>query len=252
MKRLLAGTALLAAFPGLAMAADLARPAPVAAPVYTKAPPPMTYNWSGFYIGGNVGGAWANASETFTNDAGIVDNLSFNPSSVIGGGQVGAQAQFGSIVLGVEGTFSGTSLNQTDPSVFPGGGRTRSLDIQDIATVTGKLGFAMNNWMVYGKGGWADARINTSSANPNPGGSNSSLTQWYSGWTAGGGVDYMVFPNWILGGEFDYYNVTFNNTVTFVPSNTFGSISNSKANVYAATVRLSYLFNWGGPVMSRY
>ena len=57
MKKILLGAAALAAFAAPAFAADMpARP-------YTKAPaytaPQVVYNWTGFYIGGHVGGAFA-------------------------------------------------------------------------------------------------------------------------------------------------------------------------------------------------
>jgi outer membrane immunogenic protein len=171
---------------------------------------------------------------------------------LIGGGYVGAQYQWGNWVLGVEGTFSAMKLNQTQPSVVIGGGRTRSLRIDGIATVVGRVGYAWNNWLPYVKGGWADSRINTSSTDPNLGGNNSSTTQRFNGWTIGGGADYMVVHNWIVGVDFNYYNVTFNHTFSFVPGGLPGAITNSQANVYAATVRLTYLFNGSGPSMWTY
>jgi outer membrane immunogenic protein len=55
-KFLLGGAALIAMFAGSAMAADM----PVKAPVLkAPPPPPVVYNWTGCYIGGNVGGGWA-------------------------------------------------------------------------------------------------------------------------------------------------------------------------------------------------
>ena len=56
-KLLLVGTALTVLFGGSALAADLRRPA-----LYSAAPPPPVFSWTGFYIGGNLGGAWARGS----------------------------------------------------------------------------------------------------------------------------------------------------------------------------------------------
>lgn len=94
-----------------------------AADMPVKAPPlvVVTSNWAGVYLGGNIGGAWLRASEGFVNDANLLDPLTFSASSVIGGGQVGIQGQWGNWVLGLEGTFSVTNLNQTVPSINPGG-----------------------------------------------------------------------------------------------------------------------------------
>src|SRR5437763_9672797 len=88
MKKLLLGTVALAALVATAPAnaADL----PVA-PAY-KAPAiaaPLVYNWTGFYIGANVG--WGRAR---TDDV--------NANGVIGGGQIGANWQINNFLLGVE------------------------------------------------------------------------------------------------------------------------------------------------------
>src|SRR5947207_15458255 len=84
MKKILIGAAslaALAAFAGPALAADMpARP-------YTKAPdytaPAVVYNFTGFYIGGHVGGAFAGDNSLVSNDA-----------RFIGGVQAGFDYQF--------------------------------------------------------------------------------------------------------------------------------------------------------------
>jgi outer membrane immunogenic protein len=248
MKKLLGTIAVLAAaMPLAANAADL----PAAAPAY-KAPvvaPVPYFSWTGCYLGGNGGGAWEKASHTFDNGAGIVEGFSYSPSSWIAGGQVGCQYQWSSFVAGIEGTWSATDLKQTDTSVIDPN-RTRSLKLDEIATVVGKVGFAWDRALIYAKGGWADGHFNYFAIN-NATGVNGGFTNWQSGWTAGGGVEYMVIPNLILGVEFDYYNFKYDNNFTA----TDGSLSrvfNSNANVYAVTGRASWLFNWGGPVVARY
>src|SRR5215475_6827701 len=103
-KQLLVGAALLAAVSGTATAADLSRPAPAPAPVYTKAPPIPQFTWTGFYIGGNIGGAWNSSSWTDTLDPGVTFGNNNNNGVFIGGGQAGFNYQISSLVLGVEGT----------------------------------------------------------------------------------------------------------------------------------------------------
>ena len=87
-------------------AADLPvapRPAPAAPVVY--APPP--YNWSGFYVGGNIGGGFADSSWS---DPFTAATDTFSKNGFIGGGQIGANAQFNWLVVGVEGDFDWTGL----------------------------------------------------------------------------------------------------------------------------------------------
>src|SRR5262249_50902122 len=98
MHKLSAVTAMLAALLALPMAANAADmpPRPAPAPVY--APPP--FSWTGFYIGGNIGGAWAHRDVTDTRFG-----LDFGRSSdgvFIGGGQVGYNYQTGNFMFGVE------------------------------------------------------------------------------------------------------------------------------------------------------
>ena len=84
--------------------------------------------------------------------------------------------------------------------------------------------------MVYAKGGWADAKINISSFNPNNG-VVGATDGWKSGYTVGAGVDYMFARNWIVGADFNYYDFRFNRDAVFssgTPYNTTG-----KDTVYA-------------------
>jgi outer membrane immunogenic protein len=245
MKKLAIAIGAIALIGTPVLAADLNKP------VY-KAPPPAPaplWSWSGCYIGGNVGGAWSRDSYTFTNDTGIVEDFSFNPSSFIGGGQVGCNYQFTSNwVLGIEGTWSGTDLHQANEStILPL--RFRGIKIDEIATVTGRLGYTWDRWMLYGKGGWADVRVNTTSINQLDG-VTGDTSGWESGWTAGGGLEYAPWLNIVLGVEFDYYHVDFNRSSTFSIGTPL-SITNGRADIYAVTARASWLFNWG-PVVTRY
>ena len=233
-KFLVAGIAAVAFSAAPALAADL----PQRPPAYKAAPVAPVFDWSGFYVGGNIGGAWMHAKETFINDTGNPDPLSFRPSSVIGGGQAGLQGQWGNLVLGIEATYSGSSLKQTDPSINPGGARTRSVNVDDIGTVVGKVGFTGGSWLWYAKGGWADLRVNNSSTAPTK---TSSSTKWDGGWTIGTGLEYMFANNWISGVEFDYYSAAFNGPVLFSDGTT-GTVTNSRVNVAAVTARLSYKF----------
>src|SRR5262249_48327287 len=131
-----------------ANAADLPMKAlPPAPPMY----PP--YSWTGFYIGGNLGGAWANGS--VTDD---ITGFDFNTShsGFIWGGQVGFNYQVTNIVFGVEANFDWSSLTATStaifvpaiPAVLQASGDTRWL-----ATIAGRLGIAYDRWLFYAKGG---------------------------------------------------------------------------------------------------
>jgi outer membrane immunogenic protein len=222
----------LLSFASPAIAADF----PVKAGPPAAIAPPI---WSGFYFGGQAGYSWATADFTHTSTSGFVENFSFNPGSAIGGGHAGVQGQWGSWVLGAEASFNLTHLHQSKTSVLrPPSFKTFELD--DIGSFVGKVGYAANNWLIYVKGGWADANIRTEGTNP-LNGVTAAPRQWASGWTVGGGVDYLVATNWILGLDFNYYNIEFDRSA--IASNGLPTTwSNASANVYAMMGRVSYKF----------
>jgi outer membrane immunogenic protein len=258
-KQLLAGVALLAAIPVSAMAADLGRPAPAPAPVYSKAPPPiMAFSWTGFYLGGNLGAAWenGNVTDSFT-------GLNFSGTSnatFAGGGQAGFNYQISSLVFGVEADFDWLSNNNNNTGVgvaIPGGGGdlfTANLNDRWVTTLTGRLGFAWDRVLLYGKGGGAWVGNNgftvtdTTKATSLAIGSSSNRT----GWTAGGGLEWAFANNWTARVEYDYIKLS--NTAFTVPAGApiAGDVFTVNRNISLVTVGLNYLFNWGGPVTARY
>src|ERR1700759_438211 len=97
-KKLLLSSAMVIAAISTASAADLA-------PVYTKAPPPapVLFSWTGFYVGLNAGGKWAQADDTVTVGGTSLTFSGDTRSSWIAGGQVGYNWQSGAWVFGIEG-----------------------------------------------------------------------------------------------------------------------------------------------------
>src|SRR4051812_10604277 len=140
MKKLIVALSTLAASAAPALAADMAAR-------YSKAPvapPVMVYNWTGCYIGGNVGGAWSRIRETSISVAGVPLVSDFGASEgtgVIGGAQIGCDYQFaGNFVFGVQGMFDFADIRSTHilpafPAFFTEN-RTK-----DVFTVTGRIGY---------------------------------------------------------------------------------------------------------------
>ena len=103
--------ALLFAATSAALAADLPAPAPFPPPAYV----PQVYNWTGFYIGGNIGAGWSGLSDTNTNFSDTLGSTFSAATNVqfLGGGQVGANYQFANgIVIGAEAMFDWLSNSQ--------------------------------------------------------------------------------------------------------------------------------------------
>lgn len=191
MKGLLLGTTALAAI-GLNVAAH-------AADIVTKAPPTSLiappYNWSGFYVGANFGGAWSSGSLKIPGN-----NFYGGLTEFMGGVQAGYNFQLGHLLLGVEGEFDGATFGRPTLSTPTLG----SVSQNWIATAAGRVGFVQDRWLVYGKlgGGWAysNALLNFPGVVWN--GSNTS-----SGWLAGAGVEYGFKSNWTLKLEYSFLSL---------------------------------------------
>src|SRR5215510_11542295 len=220
MKKFLLGTVGLAAMlASPAMAADMRVPPP---------PPPVVYyDWTGAYIGANIGAAWNTVDQTFPNPQllggvgpGSVNNFSTSPSNGIFGFHAGAQWQWGAWVLGVEAALSGCmSECSSNSGALPVGYFAANTSFQtkmtNLFTLGPRLGYAFDRWMIFATGGWASANLKgtpcstltalCSSACPFIGASRN------DGWYAGGGIDYMVHKgplvDVILGAEYQHYDV---------------------------------------------
>jgi outer membrane immunogenic protein len=122
MKRILVGVAAVASLVATsALAADMP------APVYTKAPiiPVVVYDWTGFYIGGNIGYSWGRSSTDlgFSNSTGgglLATPGTFNMDGVIGGGQIGYNWQRDKWVFGLEADIQGSGQQGSMTGVCPG------------------------------------------------------------------------------------------------------------------------------------
>src|SRR4029077_19265582 len=85
-------------------AADLPAPAPFPPPAYV----PQVYNWTGFYIGGNIGAGWSGLRDTNTNFSDTLGSTfsAGTNAQFLGGGQVGVNYEFANgIVIGAEAMF---------------------------------------------------------------------------------------------------------------------------------------------------
>ncbi len=235
MKRIARALAAAAAcvFAQQATAADF----PAAVPLLRAPSAIIAANWGGVYIGGHAGYAALDGSY-IVND-GFIERYTLDTDGFLGGGQIGVQAQWGHWVVGIEGSYSWADLTQTHNSALDPA-RSTSVDLRHIGTLAGRLGWAADRWLIYGKGGLAWGRVHTFNR------ATAGLvafddTVWEPGYTLGLGLDYMWLPNWVLGLEFDYYAFTFNRALASGGVN--AAITDSNADVYAVMVRMSYLFN---------
>ena len=235
--------ALLAAAIGLAAsqasAADLPRKAPAYIP---PAPPPIT--WTGCYIGGNIGGAFGDTKATYP--ISLAKSLQTVPalpvavrsaaiiSSPAGGCSASAICTMGRATKEVE----QSPARSTGPVVA-------NFNNQWFDTLTGRLGYAVApTWLIYCQGGaaWGHTSTNLTFDGVQIGQTSKTRT----GWTAGGGVEWMFAPHWSAFLEGNYMDFgsqdgTFNSVTTGCAVCTF----NVKATEATVLVGVNYRFGWG-------
>src|SRR3978361_1458661 len=241
MKKFLRATVALVALGATvpALAADLAARPYTQAPAYAA----PIYNWTGFYIGGHVGGGIS------SNEA-LNGILTSNNQSgrLLGGVQAGADYQVGrSFVVCVEGQYRWLG-GANNGIVFPGG-FIYSNDRRALGSLTGRVGFAWGPALLYAKGGYAysdNRETLTFAGAPIPFAFDHNRRD---GYTVGAGVEYMFAQNFSARVEYQYYDFgrsAFIAPVAFVP---FGAFRVDEHTVKAG---LNYRFNWGAPLVARY
>jgi len=223
MRKLFHTVAALSALVATSMTANAAdvtaRPAPYAPPTPVYAPPPFT--WTGFYLGGNIGGAWRN--DNFSDTLSGLNFSNGNNNGVfIGGGQLGFNWQVSNFVVGFEWDIDGA-----------------------------RFGVTNGPWLFYGKagGGWVgsdDFTINNLTTGTSITASNNNTN---SGWLVGAGIEWAFAPNWSAKVEYNYLGLDDRTFIVpagvpgFLPGDTF---TQSNRNIQMVKVGVNYLFNWSG------
>jgi len=235
-----------------ANAADLRMP--------VKAPPmpvPPPFTWTGFYIGGNIGGAWAQTHWTdslFGLDWGQTSNARF-----IGGGQIGFNYQFAgsNFVLGAEAQFDWVGSDGGVTRVGPlGHGFNIVSNDTGITTLAARFGFAFDRALWYGKfgGGWVGNNGFTVTDLTTGQQFVGDTSRTLSGWMAGVGLEYAFSDNWSGKVEYDYIGLggrTFTVPGVIIPAIAGDTITGSH-NVQLVKFGINYRFGWAGPVTARY
>jgi len=246
----------LASGMGLAAAADL--------PV--KAKPVAHYDWTGFYVGGNVGYGWSQAGSSLEYlfngvptpiTAGVPDSYRNHSSGFIGGGQVGYNFQIDRTVLGIEAdlSYSDIHIDNTVNGTTTVGGfpftSTQAQKLKWLATLRGRVGYTPSDaLLLYVTGGLALGHVEDSSrlAFNIVGGTTyfGSSTSTRSGWTIGGGAEYGISTNLSAKLEYLYFDLGRTSVAgidVLSPGNPFQTHAQFDHNGHIARLGLNYRFS---------
>jgi outer membrane immunogenic protein len=266
---------------GVASAADM--------PLKAPPPPPIAvYNWTGFYVGLNAGGAWNDTRDNvyptgcfidpavlcggaLTNNPLRSDSVRLSGSGFTGGGQVGYNWQSGKFVGGIEGDINylgindGSSINRPLAAPLVGNYIHSETDkLQWFGTFRGRAGFTVTpSFLVYATGGLAFGGVKSASAT-----SFAATTDTYAGtldetrvgWTVGGGGEWMIAPKWSIKAEYLYVDL---GKTGYTQACTAPGICTSPPQVSPASyqtdlrvreniVRVGVNYHFGGPIVAKY
>ncbi len=218
-----------------ASAADLPAKMPVKAAL---APVVAPYNWSGFYVGGNVGYGWGQAGSDVTlttfvttgfltsGPAPVTISDSVKPKGIIGGAQIGYNWQpTPNWLFGLEADWQGSAqkASSTLPVqsyfIFLASGSVQAAydaRIDWFGTVRGRIGYTFDRFLLYATGGLAYGEVKIAGTVTDSGtfilGSFSSTAAFgasrvNAGWTVGGGIEGAFYGNWSVKAEYLYLDL---------------------------------------------
>ena len=202
-------------------------------PVYKAQPAPImaAYNWSGFYVGGHLGYAWA-SEEVVSGITGLTGTT--DPDGFLGGAQIGFNWQTGAFVFGVEADWSWTNADGSTAIPF-----AATSEHNWYGTATARVGYAVDNWLWYVKGGaaWIDSDYTIAGV---------TTGDTRTGWTVGTGLEWALGPNWSAKIEYNYMD--FGSERVSAPL-----LVDADTQVHLVKLGLNYRFDWGkAPVVARY
>ena len=259
MKRsMLAGVVIAALFSGSAVAADLRRP-PLKAP-----PPPLLppiFTWTGCYVGGHIGGLWASKDWHFQEVGFDEHHGQHDADGFLGGIQGGCDYQFGGpgggFVVGIAADYAWANAEGEHQRFFTfqaDEARFRS-EIDSVASVTARLGWGVDRFLIYVKGGFAWERdkfhVRTLTL----------LNEWdasdtRTGWTIGIGGEY-AFTNWVSAFlEANWYNfddndIRFNHTIVCLVCNPLHTNWKIEEEKFVVKGGINFRFGgWGAPPLA--
>jgi outer membrane immunogenic protein len=219
---------------------------------YSKAPvlTPVSYDWSGWYVG--VNGGWGSENRCFDlttiSGAFVGNDGCHNTSGGVAGAQAGIRWQTGSWVLGLEAQGDWAGLSGSNNSILTPGDVNRSR-MDAFGLFTGQAGYAWNTALVYVKGGAAVAADRNDIFN---GGVVAATAQGDNRWggSIGAGLEFSFATNLSAAVEYDHMFLGNNLSLFTTPAGASFGTYRIHGDADLVTVRINY--RWGGPVIAKY
>jgi outer membrane immunogenic protein len=219
----------------------------------TYVPAPAA-NWSGWYLGGNVGSGIARDRSSISKpgdglgDPPYYSAFNLAPDGVNGGVQLGYNWQMSNWVYGLEADIQASS--QRDNKTLLGPDNVPfDAKLPWFGTVRGRLGYSVGSTLFYATGGYAFGGVKTKVSEDGVVMLDASTTR--SGWTAGAGIETpftllgLFGPNWTSKTEYLYVDLG-------STSNLVNNIATVTTNVTEHVLRTGLNYHFNTPVVAKY
>lgn len=160
------------------------------------------FSWTGIYAGVHAGLATGDRSSELD---GIPIKTDYDIDGALYGGHLGYNHQLGNWVLGIEGTYSGSNIDGDSSCVL--NLFSCSTDIDWLATIEGRLGYAFGRSLVYARGGVAWGDVNTKADLFIPGVLTFDGGETHTGWTIGAGFEHAISDRVIARIEYSHVDL---------------------------------------------
>jgi outer membrane immunogenic protein len=228
-----------------------------------SANPKSTYDWTGVYVGGFVGGATGSdvsntaaryPDDSLYNDPGDANNNYSTKAGFIGGGTVGYNWQIGKTpyLVGLEGEYGYLSQknSKTDPNAatWNAANPTSTPDNSQSSTsigadygyglIGGRLGYALDKSLIYIKSGAVFTTVSSSWSDTAYGINGTSNKATTTGYALGAGFEYAMpfkyFTNVTVKTEYLYFGIPTSSTINadyIITTQTTSGIHTAKIGV---------------------
>jgi outer membrane immunogenic protein len=210
--------------------------------------PVAASNWTGWYLGGNVGSGTGRDRSSLTAAPATNERFNLAPDGINGGVQLGYNWQAANWVYGIEADIQGSSQKDNKTTVL---GNTVAYDakLPWFGTVRGRVGYSVGSTLFYATGGYAYGSVKTKITNA---GITNSLSKTQDGYAVGGGIETpfkllgLFGPAWTTKTEYLYVDLGSSTDLV----GTTGATSTTKVTEHVFRTGLNYHFN--SPVVAKY
>jgi outer membrane immunogenic protein len=216
--------------------------------VGVMAAPAAAQDWTGFYIGLHVGGAfgdteWTNVTNGSVGEIDFAPGQSFDhePDGVLGGAQIGYNFQMTNWLFGLEVTGAGldydeTTLNPNAPDV-----EITTSEIEWLATAAARVGWTWQECLLYLKGGYATGNLQTTHVDPPGGDANAYATdETHHGWVGGAGFEHQIGERASVGIEYNYIDLGEQDHTGVLTGGGTTVVNDMDVQIHTVTARLNW------------